>query len=156
MAILRAGCGRLAAEHMKSTFRSALAIVLIITGFGTILEKSEASPSLDLRGAWQLKSVAGKDPTIINIKSWRIEFQGHEKWIYSGTMAGEFEGTQLNGSGTWLLDGNQLRYTAGDNTGTTTVRIEGSSLKLSPDPVLRVSGKEPIDTEYMRLAKPSK
>lgn len=63
-------------------------------------------------------------------------------------MAGEYEGTKLSGSGTWTLEGKQLEYTAGTNKGQTVVYLERGS--LSPDPVLRLHEKDPVETQYVR------
>jgi len=117
-------------------------------------QHTEASPSSNLLGAWKLKSVGGKDPATINIKSWKIEFREQGKWTYSGAMTGEYEGMKLGGSGTWLLEGSQLDYTAGANKGETTVHVGGSSLTLSPDPVVRLHGKELVETRYVRPVSP--
>src|SRR5579859_929067 len=124
----------------KTTLSAARAgLILLVAGFGA-LSYSGASPSSKLMGAWKLKSVGGKDPSSINIKSWQIEFRAQGKFVYSGSMAGEFEGTQVSGSGTWTLAGNQLDYTAGDNKGKATVHLDSNSLTFSPDPVLRLHG----------------
>jgi hypothetical protein len=88
-----------------------------------------ASPSPSLVGAWHLKSVGGKDPTTISIKSWQIEFREQGNWVYSGAMTGEYEGTKLSGSGTWLLKGSELDYTAGSNKGRRSLTRSGDSLK---------------------------
>lgn len=130
-----------------------VAAVLVIAGLA-MSQHTEAPSSSALLGAWQLKSVGGSDPASINIKSWRIEFRGQGQWIYSGAMTGEYEGTKLSGSGTWSLEGSQLTYTAGDNRGKAIVHVYGDSLALSPDPVIRLHGKEPVDTQYVRLVSP--
>ena len=69
-------------------------------------------------------------------------------------MTGKYEGMKLSGSGTWLLEGDQLDYTAGANKGKTTVHVDSGSLTLSPDPVIRLHGKEPVKTQYVRRVSP--
>jgi hypothetical protein len=103
-----------------------------------------------LLGTWKLKAVGGKVPATIAIKLWQVEFQ-QGNWIYSGSMTGKWEGMKLSGSGTWLLQGNRLEYTAGANTGQATVHIDNDSLVLSPDPGVRLKGKEAVETQYVRL-----
>jgi hypothetical protein len=152
------GCVRLAAEYMKTTLRSGLvAAILIVASFGTTPQRiaaSPSSPSSNLLGAWKLKSVGGKAPSTINIESWQIEFRERGKWTYSGAMTGAYEGMNVSGSGTWLLEGSELDYTAGANKGETTVHVDGGSLTLSPDPVVRLHGKEAVETRYVRPVSP--
>jgi hypothetical protein len=142
-----------AAGYMKIMLRSALVAAILIARLA-MSQHTEAPSSSALLGAWKLRSVGGSDPASINIKSWRIEFRAQEQWIYSAAMTGEYEGTKVSGSGTWLLEGSQLSYTVGDNRGKTIAHVDGDSLTLSPDPVIRLHGKEPIETQYVRLASP--
>jgi hypothetical protein len=135
--------------------RPALAsTVLLIAAIGALSPHTNATPSSALLGTWRLTAVAGKGPGTINVKSWQVEFLGQAKWLYSGEMAGDYEGTKLSGSGTWSVQGNQLDYTAGANKGQTTVHLDRDSLMLSPDPVLRLHGKDPVDTQYLRSVSP--
>ncbi len=144
---------------LKTILRSALASsILIIAGLGAMSQRNEApkkvSLSASLLGTWKLKTVGGGNPATLDIKSWQLEFREQGKWIYSGAMTGKFDGMTLNGSGTWLLQGNQMEYTAGANRGKTTVHVDNNSLVLSPDPVVRLNGKEAVETQYVRLASP--
>jgi hypothetical protein len=140
---------------MKTIQRFAVSgVILIVASSGAISQHTQTSPSSNLQGAWKLGSVGGKDPATINIKSWQIEFREQGKWIYYGAMTGKYEGMQLSGSGTWLLERNQFDYTAGANKGKTAIQIDGDSLTFSPDPVIRLQGKEPIETRYVRLVSP--
>jgi len=132
--------------------RSALAIsILLVAGLGVMSQRTDASsrvlPSANLLGTWKLKAVGGKDPATIAIKSWQVEFREQGNWIYSGSMTGKWEGMKLSGSGKWSLQGNHLEYTAGVNTGKATVHINNDSLVLSPDPVVRLNGKEAVETQ---------
>jgi hypothetical protein len=112
---------------------------------------SKISDARSLLGNWKLRTVGGKAPATINIKSWQVDFQIKGKWNYSGEMTGLFDGMKLSGSGTWLVQGDQLEYTAGDSKGKTTVHLDGDSLLLSPDPVIMVKGKQPVETGYVKL-----
>ena len=153
--MLQRSYGRLAALRMNFKQKSFLAAaILIFAGIGLMSKPTGASPSPSLVGAWHLKSVGGKDPATISIKAWQVEFREHGNWVYSGAMTGEYEGTKLSGSGTWSLKGSELDYTAGSNKGQTTVHIDDRTLTLSPDPVLRFHGKEPVETQYARQASP--
>lgn len=140
---------------MRTILRLALASsILLIAAIAAMPRHTNAMPSSDLLGAWRLTAVDGKNPTTINVKSWKIEFKEEGKWVYAGAMSGEYEGTQVSGSGTWLLQGNLLDYTAGDTKGQTTVHVDRNSLTFSPDPVLRSGGKVPLETRYVRPVSP--
>lgn len=137
--------------RVRTMLRSALAIsILLVAGLGAMSQRTDASarvlPSANLLGTWKLKAVGGKDSATIAIKSWQVEFREQGNWIYSGSMTGKWEGMKLSGSWTWLLQGNRLEYTAGANTGKATVHIDNDSLVLSPDPVVRLNGKEAFNT----------
>ncbi len=140
--------------RVRTMLRSALAIsILLVAGLRTDAS-SRLLPSANLLGTWKLKAVGGKDPATIAIKSWQVEFREQGNWIYSGSMTGKWEGMKLSGSGTWPLQGNHLESTAGVNTGKATVHIDNDSLVLSPDPVVRLNGKEAVETQYVRLVSP--
>jgi hypothetical protein len=144
--------GELDTPYMKTLRRTALATTILIAAFWAMSPQTQAAPPSTLLGAWELRSVGGKDPTTINIKSWQIEFREEGKWQYSGAMTGKYEGMKLSGSGTWLLQGSHLDYTAGANKRQTAAHFERSFLTLSPDPVIRLHGKEPVETQYVRAA----
>jgi hypothetical protein len=137
-------------QYMRTLRRTALATTILIAGFGAMSPHTQAAPPTSLLGAWELTSVGGKDPATINIKSWQIEFREQGKWLYSGAMTGKYEGMNLSGSGTWLLQGSHLDYTAGANKGQTAAHVERGFLILSPDPVIRLHGKEPVETRYVK------
>jgi hypothetical protein len=128
--------------------------ILLIAAIGAMSSHTNATLLSGLPGTWRLTAVGGKDPITISVRSWQIEFREQGKWLYSGAMTGKYEGMKLSGSGTWSLQGNQLDYTAGANKGQTTVHVERDSLTLSPDPVIRLQGKEPVDTQYVRSVSP--
>ena len=115
---------------------------------------TKAADARNLVAGWKLSTVSGQSPAALNIKSWRIEFLTEGNWNYSGEMTGVFEGMKVKGSGTWLVREDQLEYTAGDNKGKTTVHLEGDSLLLSPDPVIRLHGREPVETRYVKVGSP--
>jgi hypothetical protein len=104
-----------------------------------------------LPGTWKLASVGGKSPASIQIDSWQVQFGGDGKWQFSGSLTGDNQGTQMSGAGTWVLQGNDMQYTAGDNKGTTGVNVEKGALVFSSDPVIRVNGKDPVETRYVRV-----
>lgn len=137
---------------MTSLRRTALIAATLIVTLGVILSRTQAAPSPSLLGTWELTSVGGKNPDTINIKSWQIEFRQQGKWLYSGGMTGKYEGMKVSGSGTWLLRGDHLDYTAGANTGQAAAHVERNFLTLNPDPVIRLNGKEPVETRYVKSA----
>lgn len=103
-----------------------------------------------LEGTWILETVAGKPPVSSNVKTWRINFAANHQWTYSGEMAGVFDGTRVNGSGTWEIVSGALDYTAGSNKGTSKLTIKNGTLTLTPDPVIMPGGKTPAETTYKR------
>jgi hypothetical protein len=125
----------------------------VIAAFGCKSQRAEAPSTVSrpggLLGKWKLKSVGGKAPATISIKSWQVEFREQGQWQYSGEMSGQYAGMKLSGSGTWLEQGEHLEYTAGAGKGKTTVHFDADSLILSPDPVLVLNGREPVDTRYV-------
>ena len=68
-------------------------------------------------------------------------------------MSGPWEGMTLEGRGTWSLDGERVRYTDGERSGSSAVRVEGSRLWLDPDFGLRRDGSVPIASEYERASE---
>ena len=138
---------------LRVLLRFALGIwILTITGFAAHSQNPPGvSLSAELLGTWHLKTVGDKDPGTIAIKSWQVEFREQGKWIYSGTMTGKWEGMTMSGSGIWVLHGSQMEYTAGANAGITTVHVDKDLLVVSPDPVIRLNGKQAIDTQYVRV-----
>lgn len=68
-------------------------------------------------------------------------------------MGGACHGTTLEGWGTWSLDGERVHHTNGERSGTLTVRIEGSRLRLDPDFALARDESMPISSEYERLSE---
>ncbi len=134
-----------------NTLRRAVVIsTILIAGCAPFSSDTQAAASPSLIGAWELISVGAENPNTINIKSWRIEFREQGKWLYSGAMTGRYEGMQLSGFGTWALQKDHLNYTAGANKGQAVAHFEHSFLILSPDPVIRLHGKELVETRYSK------
>lgn len=94
----------------------------------------------DVVGTWTLVEFAGEPPEVHQIGTFSATFSLDNTWSYSASMAGRWEGTSMNGSGEWSVVDDRIRYTAGDNSGTSVVSLRDGRLLLDPDPVLRVGG----------------
>jgi hypothetical protein len=127
------------------SWRLPAATILLIVAAG------RAGQNERVVATWELKSVAGRAPETLNIKSWEIAFRRGGRWTYSGEMKGPYEGLKLSGDGTWKTEGAQIRYAAGDNQGQSEFMIEKNVLTLSPDPVVMPDGKTHAATTYQRV-----
>ena len=111
----------------------------------------------DVYGAWVLKTINGLPPSNLQIKDWRIDFLTNQHWTYSGEMTGHFTGMKLSGEGSWRIQSDSsgsLEYTAGENSGRSTITLRNGLLRLSPDPVIVQDGKNPVTTTYKRAQPP--
>jgi hypothetical protein len=129
---------------------ASIKLFLLATFFFVPGGVAQQPPSTPLIGTWILKTVAGRPPATINIKSWQISFSADGTWKYSGDMMGPFDGTHLQGSGSWTLKDGILSYTAGSNQGNSKATVKARVLSLSPDPVVKPGGKTDVDTEYQK------
>lgn len=104
----------------------------------------------DIHGSWQLLTIDGQPVGNTKIKTHGIEIAYNNTWRHSTEISGAFSGFLLNGDGTWSLKGNELQYTTGSNTGTSTLTLEGKLLKFSPDPAVLSNVGKPAITTYAR------
>jgi hypothetical protein len=114
-------------------------------------QESDSKPTQSIVGIWKLNSVAGGDPSSINIETYDIEFEQGGTWRFAATMNGSYLGMKMNGSGAWSLKGNTLEFTFGENKGEVRMGVSQDALTLSPDPVLRRSGTDEVETVYKRV-----
>jgi hypothetical protein len=138
------------AKTILPWYGSALC-VLLLAGCNACSRRS-ADLAQQVPGTWKLETVGGKDPSSIEIQSWQVQFSQDGTWRFSGTVMAENQGTQMSGSGTWSLRGNDLQYTAGEAKGATSIEAGKDSLDFSSDPVIRVNGTNPVRTRYLRMA----
>jgi hypothetical protein len=137
---------------MKLILGIALAVGLLALSWFAFrrLSTEQVPHASDLLGTWTLKTVAGKPPETIAAKSWKLEFRDRQ-CHYAGEMMGKYGGIKVSGDGTWSLHGRRLEYRAGSTTGISTASIDHDVLRLNPDPVLRLHGKEVVASEYIRF-----
>lgn len=135
-----------------SLLKIAAALAILI--FTVSTEFQGQTGGANLSGTWRLAKVGGKDPSSADIKSWQISFRDQNKWEFSGVLSGQYAGMTMSGSGTWLLQGTQMQYTAGSmNAGQTSIQISNNSLTFSSDPVIRLNGKDPVETTYVLVSQ---
>lgn len=104
-----------------------------------------------LPGVWELVEVGGNPPASSNIESWVVTIEEDHTWRYEGAMSGPWEGMRLVGDGFWKLSSGGFEYTAGVNHGTSRVEVSGTTLVLSPDPVITPPGGSGfVDCSYQR------
>jgi hypothetical protein len=133
-------------------------IFLVLSSFASCRNFQEVSSSVpnkndkEILGSWNLKTISGNSPDKLNIKSCKIEFSEDGKWNYSVKMTRQYEGMELEGSGTYKTNSNAFEYTAGENSGKSEIEIKDDLLMLSPDPVIKPNGgKVAAKTVYERL-----
>ena len=56
----------------------------------------------------------------------------------------------MKGGGTWSVANSVIKYTAGDNSGTSKASLKGTVLVLDPDFTVRRGGKDEVTGEYER------
>ena len=103
-----------------------------------------------LAGRWRLVTVADQTPNDWNIQQYEADLSTNGTWTYKAAMTGRFAGTYMKGSGSWKLVGDSFEYSAGTNTGRTTITLSGSTLTFSADPIITSDGKTPVRTTYER------
>jgi len=135
----------------KFNFLFLIFICFISCRSSQTVEYSKLSLNQNIVGIWTLKRVAGESPSKINIKTWQIEFSENGDWKYSGSMTGQYEGMELNGSGKYKISENIFEYTAGNNNGKSKIEIKDNILTLSPDPVVKPKGKDDVMTIYEQV-----
>jgi len=110
----------------------------------------EINPN-DLTGSSSLFQGGAKQPESINIKTHIITFSSDGTWKSITEMTGQWAGTKMKASGKWTLDKNIISYTAGDNSGKSTVTLAAQRLTLNPDFIIALDGgKIPVDTQYSK------
>jgi hypothetical protein len=128
---------------MKNT---AIIFLVVFLSFSAIA--GDRLPSLLSNGVWELKSTSKGKPEQLNIETYTASFNSDGSWIFKSSLNGKFAGMTVEGAGSWSITGSTLNYTAGDNSGSSTIVIKDGILYLSPDPVVLFNGSEQIKTEY--------
>ena len=85
------------------------------------------------------------------LKSLEINIVKDGTWTSDIEMQGQFAGMSMKGGGKWSLGNNVITYTSGDNSGTSTARLNGNILVLDPDFSVRRGGKIEVTGEYVRI-----
>jgi hypothetical protein len=130
-------------------------VPLLLMGCASHVGKApDSTGKLDIHGSWLLKTVGGRSPDVVAIKTWRISFSGDQQWTYSGEMTGRFAGMQVSGSGRWTLQSDVLNYAAENNKGESKITVKDGVLTLSPDPVIAPGGKTRVVTTYVPVSSP--
>lgn len=104
----------------------------------------------DLVGKWHLVRAGGESPSALNIKSLQIDVLEDGTWTSDIEMQGQFAGMSMKGGGTWSLVNSVIKYTSGDNSGTSKASLNGAVLVLDPDFTVRRGGKDEVTGEYER------
>jgi len=136
------------AHDMRRAFL-ALMLLVVCASRGHIIA-ADSIDAKDLLGSWVLETAGGEPPSVLAIKSWRINFSADQRWTYAGEMTGRFAGMQLRGSGEWRINSTLPEYSAGANKGQSKVIIRDRLLTLSPDPVVMPEGKTRVVPTYKR------
>ncbi len=133
------------------TMKKRLIIIIVVFFLYSISNvlAGERIPSL-LVGTWKLINTSKGLPIKMFIKEYKVTFLSDGKWMFKTVLAGKYEGMEMKGSGTWQVKGENLLYTAGDNSGISHIEIKEGILKLNPDPVVMFNGTENVTTAYSK------
>jgi hypothetical protein len=104
----------------------------------------------ELVGRWALVSADRRPPTEAGIRSHAMELRADGTWSFRTQFDEQFEEATAEGQGRWQLEGGSVRYTAGERSGTVSVRFEAGDLWLVPDFVLARGGSQGFETRYGR------
>ncbi|GAC1399611.1 MAG: hypothetical protein NVSMB56_14620 [Pyrinomonadaceae bacterium] len=100
-------------------------------------------------GVWRLKSVNGKHPSAVYIKSHQLQVSPEGTWAFITKLDGHFEGITIKGSGDWKLKHGQLSYRVLNEKRTSAIELHENMLTLSPDISIVSNGKTPIPATYV-------
>ena len=90
-----------------------------------------------LVGYWILKNVGGKPPPLaLHVFHFKVGGTWDSTSILLQTGGGHFE---LKGAGIWEIQEDILKYTAGQNSGETGIKVEDAFIALDQDPMLQLS-----------------
>lgn len=112
---------------------------------------TQIDQSGQLVGEWSLVNVDGESPAALNVRSRVINVAADGRWTSAVQMQWKWEDMSLKGDGTWTSKGDEIAYTAGENSGSSTFRVEADRLTLDPGMTLKRDGTVDVVAEYRRM-----